>query len=80
MAKVRREMQRQDKAKQGNYQSEQTNVAIAARENQQQQRPRGGDECHQRQNHGVESVGHYLVPTQTMYAITAVAPIAIHPA
>ena len=61
---VRGQMQRQHKCQKRNDQRKQPDVAVAAREKQQEQRPCGGDKRHQSEDCAIQTV--HRLPTQTM--------------
>ncbi len=63
---INRQVQGQDKRQQRNNQRKDTNVAVAAGKQHQQQSPRERRKRYQRQNEGPEPVGVHRTPIQIM--------------
>jgi hypothetical protein len=63
---VRHQVQRRAKREQGNDQCENTNVAVAPGDDQQQQPANRRRERYQRQNHRIERAGIHRTPIQIM--------------
>ncbi len=74
------QVQRQNKCQQRYNESKNANVAIAARQQHQQQSARQRRECHQGKNDRAEMISDHRTPIQIMKAITAAEPAAIQPA
>src|SRR6202521_866240 len=77
--KMYRQVQRKNKIQQRDHESEQTNIAVTPRKQQQQNPTRHRNKRDQRE-HRVVQGGAHCVPIQIMYAITTAAPAAIQPA
>ena len=77
---VHRQVQRQDEREDRYDQREDFNVAIAAREEQQQQRASKRYKRYQAEDEGMDIFGFHRVPFQIIKTTTAAAPAATHPA
>ena len=77
---VPRQVQRNDERQDRDDEREDVNVAVAPREEQQQQRAAKRQEGNEGEDVGMDHFGVHRVPFQTMKTTTTAAPTATHPA